>query len=165
MVLVHLAAKPEPWTFRSLGEALGIDPAALHRCVGRLKTASLLDDGGQVSRSNLEEFLVHGLRFLLPAELGSSGRGMPTAWGAEPLCGMLALDGEPPPVWPEPNGSSRGPVVAPIADNVPKLSKADPGLGEWFALIDGIRIGRTRERKLAADELSKRIWAKTEPSP
>jgi hypothetical protein len=165
VVLVQLAAKAEPWTFRSLGDALDIDPAALHRSVARLKAARLLDQERQVNQANVEEFLIHGLRFLLPAELGPLGRGVPTAWGAEPLRSKLAPGEEPPPVWPDPNGTSRGPSIKPIGSAVPKLAEADPVLGEWFALIDGVRVGRARERKLAAEELGKRIWALTNAGP
>lgn len=163
VVLVHLAANPKPWTYRSLGKALGIDHAMLHRGVARLKAAKLLNDDRQVNRLNLEEFLIHGLRFLLPAELGPLARGVPTAWGAAPLRGELAPSDEPSPVWPDPNGKSRGPAVEPLTDDVPWLSQADPALGEWFGLIDGMRVGRARERKLAADELRRRIWAQREP--
>lgn len=159
VVLVCLAARPSPWTFRSLGRDLDVDPAALHRSVSRLNAARLLGDDREINRSNLEEFLVHGLRYVVPAELGPSGRGFPTAWGAEPLKKLLSAGGQAPPVWPDPQGEARGPVVAPISDDVLRLSKADPKLREWFALIDGIRIGRARERKLAGDELALRIWA------
>lgn len=164
MVLVRLAAKPQRWTFRSLGDALAVDPATLHRSVARLKAAKLLDEDRAVNRANLEEFLVHAIRFLIPVEPGPLGRGVPTAWAAEPLRRMLAPTDDPVPVWPHPKGETRGTLVEPIADSVPSLWREDPGLTEWFALIDAIRIGRARERKLAAAELSKRIWRQA-PSP
>lgn len=108
MVLVRLAAKPQAWTFRSLGEALEMDPAALHRAVARLSAAKLLDDDRQVNRSNLEEFLIHAIRYVVPVDLGPEGRGIPTAWGAEPLCALVAVGDEPAPVWSDANGQSRG---------------------------------------------------------
>ncbi len=45
---------------------------------------------------------------------------------------------------------------------MPRLAERDRDLWEWFALLDAIRIGRARERKLAAELLSERIWAKAE---
>lgn len=161
MVLIRLLAESGPWTFRSLGEELNIDPAGLHRTIARLKKARLLDNDRQVNRSAAEEFLIHAVTYLMPVEPGSLVRGTPTAWAAEPLRKLIASDGEPPPVWPDAQGDARGQSIEPIAEGVVDLSKADPELREWFALIDGIRIGRARERKLAAEELSKRIRSGT----
>ena len=70
---------------------------------------------------------------------------------------MVADDGEPPPVWPDPLGQVRGQLVEPIDDRVVSLVRSDPELAAWFALVDGIRIGRAREKKLAVAELSRRI--------
>lgn len=158
LVLVWLAAHPGGWTFRGLGNDLGMDPAALHRSVGRLKRAKLLDEDRQLNRSNCEEFLVHGVRYVVPGELGASGRGVPAAWGAEPLRDMLASGADPSPVWSDPSGRHRGPLLEPIADAAPHLAKADSQLAQWLPLLDAIRVGRARERKLASEELAKRIW-------
>jgi hypothetical protein len=162
VTLVWLAAKPREWTFRSLGTELELDPAALHRSVSRLKRARLIDERRAPIRANVEEFLVHALRYLAPAEPGPLGRGVPTAWGAPPLAELLAEDGEPAPVWPDPMGASRGPIVEPFAEGVPRLAERDREMAEWFALLDAIRIGRARERQLAAELLSERIWATAE---
>lgn len=156
-ILVRIASREEAWSFRGLARELEMDSAALHRAVGRLKLAGLLNEDRSAARSHVEEFLVHGLRYLVPCQLGPMGRGVPTAWGADPLRGLLSAT-DLPPVWPEPAGRVRGPLVEPLADVVPRLARADPSIGEWFALIDGIRLGRARDRALATDELSKRIW-------
>ena len=157
MVLLYLAAKPGPWTYRSLAADLDMDIAALHRSVGRLTRARLLDSERMLNPTAAEEFMVHAIPYLLPAEPGPLGRGMPTAWGAPPLMDMVADDGEPPPVWPDPLGQVRGQLIEPIDDRVVSLVRSDPELAAWFALVDGIRIGRAREKKLAVAELSRRI--------
>jgi hypothetical protein len=162
LLLVRLAANPDPWTFRSLGDELQMDPAAVHRGVAHLKEAQLLDEDRQVNRANVEEFLVHALRFVLPARLGPVGRGVPTAWGRAPLRKQIAAGSEPSPVWPDPHGRVRGPVVAPVSDAAPKIAESDPELGQWLGLIDALRVGRARERKLAANELRRRIWSDAE---
>lgn len=159
MILVRLAADRTPWTFRSLGKELNLDPAALHRSVARLKEAGLLNEDRDVNRAAVEEYLIHAVRYISPAKRGSLERGMPTAWAIEPLRGLVADAGEPPPVWPDPHGDVRGQAVQPIADEIISLSKARPDLQEWFALIDGIRIGRARERQLATRELKKLLRA------
>lgn len=159
MILVRLAADPNPWTFRSLGAELDLDPAALHRSVARLKSAGLLNEDRDVNRAALEEYLIHAVRYISPVERGPLGRGMPTAWAAEPLRSLVAADDDPPPVWPDPHGRVRGQAIEPVSKGVVDCSRSRPELHEWFALIDGIRIGRTRERHLAAAELRKRIQA------
>lgn len=162
MVLIRLAARNGPWTFRALGEELAMDPAALHRSVGRLREAKLLDEDRLVNRSNVEEFLVHALRFLIPGRLGPEARGVPTAWGAKPLRDHIATDSGPSPVWPDPAGRSRGPSVDPISEHAARITRDDPKLGEWLGLVDALRVGRARERKLAAEELGRRIWSDAE---
>lgn len=159
VVLVRLAARPEEWTFRSLGAELGLDPAALHRSVARLEESQLLDGERKPVRGNVEEFLVHGLRYVFPGELGPLSRGTATAWGAEPLVRLIAGGGEPAPVWPLAEGTERGPVLQPIAEAVPKLAAGHSDLREWFSLLDAVRVGRARERKLAAELLRERIWS------
>ena len=159
LLLIRLAAKNDPWTFRSLGQELAMDPAALHRSVARLRESKLLDEDRLVNRSNLEEFLIHALRFLVPAQLGPEARGVPTAWGAKPLRDHVAAGSGPSPVWPDPNGRSRGPSVDPISEHASRIARDDPKLGEWLSLVDALRVGRARERNLAADELGRRIWS------
>ncbi len=157
LVLLRLAAHPGPWTFRGLGGELGIDPAALHRSAGRLRGARLIDDSRQVNKGNVEEFLIHAVQYVLPGELGASGRGVPTAWGAEPLLSLVSSS-EDAPVWPDARGAMRGPTLRPIARAAPRLSVSDPELGEWLALVDAVRVGAARERKLAWSEIERRLW-------
>lgn len=157
LVLVWLAAHPGPWTFRSLGEELGMDAAALHRSIGRLKNVKLLDSERHLNRANVEEFLLHGVPYVAPGELGAEDRGIPTAWGVEPLRSALAGDG-PGPVWPSPGGTSRGPALEPVSQAAPGLAAKDPAFSQWLGLVDAIRVGRARERELASCELSRRIW-------
>ena len=157
LVLVWLLAHPGGWTFRALGAEVGMDVAALHRSVGRLKNAKLLDTSRQVNRSNVEEFLLHAVRYLIPGRLGPEGRGIPTAWGVEPLRSSLANYG-PIPVWPSPHGRSRGPALEPVSEAAPDLVASNPEISQLLGLVDAIRVGRARERKLASSELSRRIW-------
>jgi len=160
LVLLWLAAHPGPWTFRALAQEMKIDVAALHRSVGRLKRAKLVDSDRQLNRANVEEFLLHGVRYVIPGNLGAEERGIPTAWGVEPLRGSLASSG-PTPVWPSPHGTFRGPTLEPVSEVAVDLAVANPAMSQWLGLVDAIRVGRARERKLASSELSRRIWDKS----
>ena len=64
---------------------------------------------------------------------------------------------ETPPVWPHPNGTSRGEGLVPLYRSVPDAALRDPTLYEWLALIDAVRSGRARERQLAVAEIESRL--------
>jgi hypothetical protein len=81
---------------------------------------------------------------------------MPTAHAAKPLADQITSD-DLPPVWVAPEGTVRGYAVTPLYRSVPKAVKSDARWYELLALVDALRIGRARERKLAEDELKKRL--------
>jgi hypothetical protein len=66
---------------------------------------------------------------------------------------------DPPPVWPDPEGSTRGVAFEPLYPTVPQAARRDPALYELLALVDAVRDGRARERKIAEKELVKRLRA------
>ena len=58
-----------------------------------------------------------------------------------------------PPVWSDPEGTVRGFAIEPLHPSVPAAAKADAALYQLLALVDTLRIGHARERKLAEVEL------------
>ena len=143
---------------RALGDALELDPASVHRALGRLEEARLVDAARRrVNRSNAREFLLHGLKYAFPPNQGGMSRGMPTAWAAPPLSELLAGVDDPPPVWPDPKGKTRGVALQPLHENAPAVARKDRMVAEQLALLDGIRLGDGRVRSLAAEELGKRL--------
>lgn len=158
LVLLELVLWGENWTFDLLAHELGLSASAVHRSVDRAAAAGLYRSAGrEVDRSALEEFLVHGLRYVFPAQWGGEARGIPTAWAASPLRDRLSQSGSNPPVWPDPHGAVRGIALEPLDPRVPDAARRDKGLCELLALIDAIRIGGARERALAAEELKNRL--------
>jgi hypothetical protein len=158
LVLLKLVDERESWTMRSIGAGLDLDPAGVHRALQRLESSRLVDvKRQQVNRSNAEEFLVHGLKYLFPIRQGGLVRGMPTAWAAPPLSNELAPDDDPPPVWPDPKGRVRGIALEPLHENAPEAARRDPRLAERLSLIDAIRLGDGRVRSLAIRQLSKSL--------
>jgi hypothetical protein len=99
-------------------------------------------------------------RFVTFIQLNGSGitRGVPTSYAAPPLKAQFA-QGDLPPVWPHPEGSARGEGLAPLYKSAPSAAMRDPHLYEWLALVDAIRAGRARERKLATREVERRLSA------
>jgi DNA-binding Lrp family transcriptional regulator len=154
VVLLKLLGSAEPPTVRGLGDELGLDPGNVQRALTRLREAGLVRGRRpQVNRAAAEEFLLHGFPYVFPAHEGGPARGIPTAWGAPPLKRQLARDQEPPPVWPDPHGRVRGHSIEPLHAKVPEAARRDPKLGRWLAVLDALRLGDGRVRKLAAQEL------------
>ena len=153
--LVVLAS--EPWTYASLAAAMGMSTSQVHTSVRRLERCQLFSAARRapVTR-NLLELLVHGVRYVFPATVGALGRGIPTASSAAPLDVLLPSGGERF-VWASKAGEVVGNTVDPIIVGVPEMVVRDAALGELLALVDALRIGKARERSVAAVELEKRL--------
>jgi DNA-binding Lrp family transcriptional regulator len=156
VALKLLKAAPE-LSFAELGKSVGLSASEAHGCVRRLIEARLVEpDSRRVIRRSLLRFLQHGVPFAFPASLRETTRGLPTAWGAPVLRDHFATD-EAPPVWPDPEGTVRGQSVKPLYPSVVAAAQRDPELYDLLALVDALRLGRARERKLAEQELEKRL--------
>ena len=83
---------------------------------------------------------------------------MPTAYAAPPLAELLvSTAADPPPVWPDPVGEVRGLAFQPLHKLAPQAARADKNLYELLTLVDAIRSGRARERKIATKKLRVRL--------
>jgi hypothetical protein len=158
LVLLKVAAHPlQRWTYASLGEALSLSASEAHASVKRAVACGLAVSParGEWSplRPQLLEFLLHGVRYVWPATAGPVKRGVPTAFGTEPLVNLLRAEPGDAPVWAHPEGSSRGPTLSPLYRSAPQAASADPALHRLLALVDALRTGRARERALAAELL------------
>lgn len=83
-------------------------------------------------------------------------RGIPTAHAAPPLNAVI-LSADAPPVWPHARGTVRGEAFEPLYPSAPDAALANPALYELLTLLDAVRGGAARERKLAATALEKRL--------
>ncbi len=145
-----------------IANALHLSPSEVHGAIGRLRASRLLHGPNLKDRPNisaLEEFLVHGLKYAFPAEHGEVTRGIPTSYAAEPLRSEISMSGDLPPVWPWPEGDTKGVGFEPLYKSVPKAALRDPKLYQLLALVDAIRDGRARERKIAERELVHQLRA------
>jgi len=152
-----------PWTYAELSEELGLSASEANMAVERSLSAGLLTPSSKPRgkpgpvRAALLEFLVHGARHAFFAKPGPIVRGTPTAYSAPPLLNRLQAGDEPPLVWPDANGETRGQAIEPLYPSVPDAARRNSRLYELLALTDALRCGRARERKLAASELSSRL--------
>jgi DNA-binding Lrp family transcriptional regulator len=146
--------------FAQIAEELSMSVSEVHAAVKRAQAAHLVHGselGERPNRKALEEFLIHGLKYVFPAQHGAMTRGMPTSYAAEPLKRYIKAGDEPLPVWPSSDGSIRGTAFEPLYPSVPEAAKRDSYLYELLALVDAIRDGRVRERKIAEKELVARL--------
>ncbi|MEK6327802.1 MAG: hypothetical protein AABM66_09835 [Actinomycetota bacterium] len=56
----------------------------------------------------------------------------------------------------------RGNSLEPLHPNAPEAARRDPELGAKLALLDALRLGDGRIRKMAADELRRRLGARAQ---
>ena len=157
LCLVGKAGRPK---YSDIASELRMSSSETHSAIRRLKEAHLVHGpelGEKPNISAIEEFLIHGAKYVFPAQVGRPARGMVTSYAAEPLRKMIAQGNEPPPVWATPDGEVRGIELKPLYRTVPNAAAADPDLYELLALFDAIRGGRARERELAEAEIMKRL--------
>ncbi len=159
LVILKLALSSErAQSFAALAKALGMSASEVHASVGRLEEARLLErESRAVRRKPLVEFLVHGVPYVFPASAGEMTRGMATAWAAPVMAGKVAGNEAESPVWPDPSGTKKGLAVEPLYSSAPVAAKNDPALYELLALVDALRLGRARERAIAAKEIERRL--------
>ena len=160
-LLKLVALDRSPWTYNELAVELGMSPSEVHAAAKRAVAAGLaVQENGEVRPNirNLEEFLLHGLRYFAVPERGAKTRGMPTLTSAPPLDEHFAASEEIL-VWPDPDGNIRGEAFSPIYRSAPTAARRDPALYELLVISDALRGGHARERRLAADEMKDRLHA------
>lgn len=144
--------------------SLGLSRSEVHAAVGRCLAAKLMgriphrvDAAATANKTNLLEFLLHGVRYAYPAQIGGVTRGIPTGHAAPVLSAHFGSTDTLPPVWPHPTGSVRGRAFDPLYRSVPIAAAADPNMYAAMALVDAIRGGSARDRELSARLLAKML--------
>ena len=145
-------------SYASLGNSLSISASEVHAAVRRLTEAGLSDpDNKSIHRTKLRDFIIQGVPYAFPAKTKEVTRGMPTAWAAPVMVGLIAQSDQSVPVWPDPEGKVKGVSVKPLYASVVKAATNDSALYDLLALVDAIRLGRARDRNIAEEELTLRL--------
>jgi len=160
-----LSSEEETFTLRCLAGRLHVDHTLVHRALKRAENAGLYREGSkQVHSANFEEMAIHAARFIAPARLGELTRGLPAAWAAEPISQLIhQAPSEPPPVWPSALGAVRGQALAPLHPAAVQASR-DPRLAGLLAIIDSLRAGDVRVRKIAGAALTDMLRSSEAPA-
>lgn len=161
-----LAPPPSPLTAQ--------EPAAIYRLPKRARRVPLgramltqdaipgaaSDNPARPHPQNLTEFALHGAKYAFPGEKLEPTIGAPTSHSAPAFAGVFA-PGSDDYVWPHPEGTMRGTGLQPLHPCVPYAAMQDAKLYEMLALFDALRVGRARERGMAAKRLPELIHPST----
>jgi len=151
LIMIKLVVSSrEGWTYNRIAHELNMSPSMAHSGVKRAIQARLFDPNRKRPRRKaLEEFLIHGMKYAFPPDIGSLTRGIPTAFASPAFEGHLSYDPEEIYLWPYAEGSHRGISFSPLYRSVPEIAMKDERLYSALGLVDALRLGRARESKLA----------------
>lgn len=157
VLLKIIALKHDDWHNTDLAYSLKISASEISEALNRCKIAGLIDSKKRkVNINSFTEFLIYGLKYVYPAEPGAIVKGIPTAHSASPIKERI-LAGNDVYVWSYTKGSHRGQAIEPLYKTLPQAVKEDLLFYELLVIVDTIRVGRTREIKIAIEELKKRL--------
>jgi hypothetical protein len=146
------------WRLVDLAQELGLSLSEVSTSLERSKRARLIDSAKKkINYQSLLEFVLHGLKYVYPAEPGPICRGVPTSHSAPPLSKEIVSNDNDQYVWPSGEGTVRGQAIEPLYSSVPEAALKDPALHQLLALVDALRVGRAREREIASGELTRRL--------
>ncbi len=160
LVVLKLCVSEGGLGYSALAQQLSISQSEVHAAVRRASLSYLLsrNRGDWLPhRASVREFLIHGVKFVFPLVLGPLSRGLPTGVSAPPLLEYFEHTDALPLVWPDEHGHVRGVSVIPLYPSVPMACKRDEKLYRLLSLVDALRGGAARERKVAQDLLERVI--------
>ncbi len=156
ILLKILVQKKQAWYLKDLAYELKISASEVSESINRSVVAGLISsDKKNVNKLALLDFLKYGLKYVYPQQPGALVRGMPTAHSAAPLSDVILS--EELYVWPYALGTAQGQTIEPLHPKTPYACLKDADYYEFMALVDALRVGKTREQKLAFDILKERI--------
>lgn len=140
---------------KQLAESLGISAAEVSIAMDRNRVAQLVDSTKtRINILALKDFIIYGLRYCFPVQPGRIVRGIPTASSAYPVNKSISSNGEKY-VWRYSGGTERGQSIVPLYNNAAMAASKDEDFYALLAIVDSIRVGKTRERQVAIEELDK----------
>jgi len=157
ILLKMLICEDCPRTFGDLALELQISAAEVSCAMERNRLAGLVNPAkNQVNKLALREFLIYGLKYVFPPQLGHSTRGIATAHSAPPVSHHIT-EGRENYVWEYYKGTRTGNSIVPLYAKIPKFIEHDKELYEYLAIVDTFRVGKNREVDIAINELDKKL--------
>lgn len=156
-ILLWIASlKSNQWTMKDVSIKLLVSAGEVSESLRRSSYAGLLSaDKRMVMKNSLLEFIEHGIKYVFPVQPGPIARGLPTAHSALPLRNIIMSNSDY--VWPFPAGKVRGQAIDPLYPAAPEACYRNEHLHELLALVDAVRVGKSREAGIALQEIGSRI--------
>lgn len=146
-----LALENKTWTQTSLARDLLISQSEISESLLRSNWAGLYSSRSKkVNKLALEEFLLHGIKYVFAVKPSITTRGVGTAHSADSLKHLFLAENSY--VWAYSKGTLRGEAIEPLYKSVPEAVQKDPKLYKYLALIDLLRVGKAREVEFAISE-------------
>jgi hypothetical protein len=157
ILLKMITMGDQKWSIAEMSDVLLLSMGEISKAMKRNITAGLVSaDRMYVNKLALREFLIYGLKYVFPPQLGAPARGIATAHSASPVNLHIVENGEKY-VWKYYKGTKRGNSIVPLYDKIPKIVENQPKLYELLTITDTLRIGKKREIEIAIEELDKRL--------
>ena len=157
VLLKKITSQGRVLSARGIAESIGLSASSVSESLERCRRAQLVDrKKNRVNALALQEFLVHGIAYVFPAEPGRVGRGVATYTSASPIKEHLS-SGSDAYVWHYLKGTERGQQIEPLYPTVPEAALRDNELYQLLVIVDTLRLGRSREKEIAIQELSEHI--------
>lgn len=152
MLLKILCYGSRNWYNKDLANDLSLSTAEVSNSLQRCALSGLVDtDKKKVRRQSLLEFLIYGIQYVFPARPGNVSRGIPTAHSHPYMRSIISS--EQTYVWPDAESDEKGLSVQPLYPGVVSAVRKDEKLYLMLALVDVLRMGKTREKEAAIAKL------------
>ena len=154
-VLLKIISLNQPnWILTRLAAEIKLSISELSESLNRSRISSLIDYNKKlVNRSNLLEFLEHGIKYVFPQSPGTMVRGTPTAHSHPSMKKIFLSNIDY--VWADKNGKVIGLEIEPFYVKQVDAVKIDEKYYKLLTLTDMLRVGKIREQKYAVSELKK----------
>lgn len=156
IILKVLIKRNNDWRQVDISSELEISQGEVAKSLSRLKKSGFILDK-RVNKSAVTEFLIHGLKYTFPADIGSLTVGVPTAVSAPVFKNKILQDEDDIYVWPSSKGTVRGQALTPFYSQLAEAALKDEKFYELVSIVEALRMGRARERKIAESELREKF--------
>jgi len=166
LIVLLLMIEKNPLMQKDIAYRLGLSPAAVSYAMTRLEEINLISDNRQmVMRRKVLDFIRYAIDIVYPAKLGPQVRGIPTARSFHLFDEKInfeesinhQMNSINSYVWQEGNGTAIGSAIKPIYPSIPKIVSSEAELYKTLNLIDIMRVGNSREQKLAMEALEHQL--------
>ena len=152
VLLKILCYNSSNWYNKDIAKDLYLSTAEVSNSLQRSALSGLIDtDKKRVRVQSLLEFLIYGIQYVFTQRPTNISRGIPTAH-SHPFM-KLQFSSEQTYVWPDAESDEKGFSVQPLYPGVVSAVKKDEKLYLMLALVDVLRMGKTREKEVAISKL------------